>query len=170
MRSISNREAPLGGEDRRGAATGTEKWQAETNLAGLLSGEIQSSPAVAGGGWRRGVLRQLRRSRAPKNTMPPAVADGMVYAATHGAAVFALDAATGKQLGQIESEGSVQSAPVLDSGVLYVDSNDSALYAFAERSKKTRKAITVEARLLDEYAGDYRVGAVHGVIRSEGDS
>ncbi len=42
-------------------------------------------------------------------------------------------------------------SPVLDGGVLYVGPDDSALYAFTEQPKKTRKAVTVETRLFDEY-------------------
>ncbi len=158
------------------AATGQEKWKFSHN-----GSWVNTSPAVDGGvvfgGSSDGRFVQAvdaqtgkekwRFSATDRVFSSPAVADGKVYAATQGSAVFTLDAATGKQLGQLESEGAVQSSPVLDGGVLYVGSDDSALYAFAERPKKTRKAITVEARLLDEYAGDYRVGAVHGVMRSE---
>lgn len=158
------------------AATGQEKWKFSHS-----GSWVNTSPAVDGGavfsGSSDGRFVQASDAQTGKEKWrfsandrvfsSLAVADGKVYAATHGAAVFTLDAATGKQLGQIGTEGAVQSSPVLDGGVLYVGSDDSALYAFTERPKKTRKAVTVEARLFDEYAGDYRVGAVHGVIKSE---
>ncbi|HTQ54867.1 MAG TPA: PQQ-binding-like beta-propeller repeat protein [Bryobacteraceae bacterium] len=158
------------------AETGREKWS--FSHAGSW---VNTSPAVDAGvvycGSSDGRFVQAVDAQSGKEKWrfaatdrvfsSPAVAGGKVYAATHGAAVVALDAATGKQLAQVETEGAVQSSPVIDDGVLYVGSDDSAFYAFGERPRKMRKAATIDAKLLDEYVGDYQVGAMRGTVKNQ---
>jgi outer membrane protein assembly factor BamB len=59
----------------------------------------------------------------------PAVVDGIVYFGSRDHYIYALDAATGKQLWSFQTGSWVESSPVVVDGVLYCGSNDGYLYA-----------------------------------------
>lgn len=156
------------------AATGREKWKLSHD-----GSWVNTSPAISEGlvfcGSSDGRFVQAVDVQTGKEKWrvtvkdrvfsSPAVADGKVYVATHGADILALEAASGKQLGQVQTEGAIQSSPVIDGGVLYIGSDDSALYAFAQRPHKTRAAVTIDAKLRDEYVGDYQFGAFRTAVK-----
>jgi outer membrane protein assembly factor BamB len=59
----------------------------------------------------------------------PLVADGKIYLPSLDHHLFALDAATGKELWRFQADASIASRPALKDGVLYVGSFDRKFYA-----------------------------------------
>jgi outer membrane protein assembly factor BamB len=78
------------------AATGAQVWKYD------LDQEVDSSPAVSGGG---------------------------VYVGCFDGSVHALDAATGAERWSYQTDGGVWSSPAVSGGVVYVGSEDESLYA-----------------------------------------
>jgi len=59
----------------------------------------------------------------------PAVVDGVVYLASDGGNVYALNANTGNKLWNFATGGGVYSSPAVANGIVYVGSNDHNVYA-----------------------------------------
>ncbi len=59
----------------------------------------------------------------------PLVADGRVFQSSLDHALYALDAATGKELWKFKANASIASTPTIDNGVLYIGAFDSKFYA-----------------------------------------
>jgi outer membrane protein assembly factor BamB len=76
--------------------------------------------------WTSGTTDRVQSS--------PAVADGVAYVGDDGGAVYAVDAASGKQLWTVAIKDAVLSSPALADGVVFVGSNDDSVYAFDAKS------------------------------------
>jgi outer membrane protein assembly factor BamB len=59
----------------------------------------------------------------------PAYADGIVYVATVGGRVHAVEAETGQELGRWQTSGAIANAPIVTDEYIYVGSFDSQLHA-----------------------------------------
>ena len=114
------------------AATGVRKWRFSSN------GKIRNAAAVDGDSvvftssdhhvyaLEAGTGRERWRfdTRGPVNAAPLIHRD-RVYVGNRGAGLYALDAASGKEIWRLYFWGSwVESAPVIDEGVLYIGSSD----------------------------------------------
>ena len=61
----------------------------------------------------------------------PAIANGVVYIATLGGLIMALNATTGQTLWSYQTNGQAFNSPVVVNGWLYCGSNSGYLYAFS---------------------------------------
>ena len=52
-----------------------------------------------------------------------------VYIGSDDGNIYALDAGTGRKMGNFTTGGSVDSSPFVDNDVIYVDSGDGSVYA-----------------------------------------
>lgn len=59
----------------------------------------------------------------------PAVSNGIVYFGSQDYYIYAVDAATGRQIWAFKTRSFVESSPVVSGGVVYCGSNDGTLYA-----------------------------------------
>jgi len=59
----------------------------------------------------------------------PAVAEGTVYVGSEDNNLYAIDAATGKEVWHYATGDWIDSSPAISNGVVYVGSNDKNLYA-----------------------------------------
>ena len=64
----------------------------------------------------------------------PAVADGVAYVGDDSGILYAVDAASGKQLWTAATKDAIVSSPALDDGIVFVGSNDDSVYAFDAKS------------------------------------
>ena len=115
------------------ARNGAVRWKYETGLG------ISSSPAATGDmvyiGSKDGFVYALGtktgdlkwKTRTEVVTSPLVFSEGVVYVQSSG--TMALDGATGKMLWRAGLGGSVQGAPVVAEGVIYVAGNSGEVYA-----------------------------------------
>jgi outer membrane protein assembly factor BamB len=75
------------------------------------------------------------------------VEDGYVYVGDHRNAVYALYADTGQQKWRYDTDGVVESSPVVDKGAVYVGSYDGKLYAIDAEAGHLKWTFTVRALL-----------------------
>jgi outer membrane protein assembly factor BamB len=68
----------------------------------------------------------------------PAIADGMVFVGSNSHLLFALDAASGREVWMFQTEANVNSSPAVAGGVVYVLSLDGNAYAVDEHSGKLK--------------------------------
>ena len=61
----------------------------------------------------------------------PVVSDGLLYAASYYARVFAYDATTGQQIWVAPTDGLIASGPAVSQGRLFIEDLDGDLYAFS---------------------------------------
>jgi outer membrane protein assembly factor BamB len=59
------------------------------------------------------------------------VADGVVYAASSGGTLYAIQAATGDVLWTYATSSAGETNPAISDGIVYFDSGDGLTYAFA---------------------------------------
>lgn len=90
--------------------------------------------------------------------------DGKIFVSTGFGSVFALDAASGKQLWKSDMAVPIVNAPVANGGRVFVSSEDNHFYALAESDGRTlwdHQGITESASILEStsaaVAGDYVV-------------
>jgi outer membrane protein assembly factor BamB len=96
----------------------------------------------------------------------PAVANGVVYQPSLDHSLYALDAATGRQLWVFTAGASIASNPVLADGVLYFGAFDSKVYAIDAETGSKRWESPVNAWIWNEalvadgvvYLGDVKGG------------
>ncbi len=88
----------------------------------------------------------------------PAVAGGRLYVGITNGDLVVLNTADGKEITRTITEDPIFSSPVIANRTVYVGSDDSCLYAFGPSPVETYSAISVEAAVLDRYAGDYDTG------------
>lgn len=171
------------------AASGAPVWRHETEGTGLDSGDfgydrrtIQSSPAVSGGrlfvGARDGHLYALdaatgeRLWRSPERISwvngGPAVADGVVYAATSDQHfVQAVDVVTGEELWRVGTAGIVWTSPALAGDQVIVAEGAGRVRGLDRGSGETRWAAWVGGRLFGSpvpAGGLVYVGALDGGV------
>lgn len=104
--------------------TGPKLWRAETGAAKAIQLKLQDRLVVSG---------------------RPAVANGMVYAGSEDAAVYALDARTGKRHWRYETGDAITlSGPAVADGAVYIGSTDHNLYALDAASGALRWKHRVE--------------------------
>jgi len=122
------------------AANGAYLWNANPGEGT----EFDSSPAVAGGvvyisstesnelyAFNAATGTSLWMATIPGGESQISIANGVVYAGDDTGNVTAFDAENGQYLLAVATGGSVYAAPVVTNGLLYVDSSDGNLYAFA---------------------------------------
>ena len=88
----------------------------------------------------------------------PTVAGGRLYVGITNGDLVVLNAADGKEIARNNAEDPIFSSPAIANRILYVGSDDSCLYAFGPSPVETYSAVSVEATVLDRYAGDYDTG------------
>lgn len=67
------------------------------------------------------------------DTFHPSVADGVVYALNNAGVAYAFNAKTGALLWSYQSGGTLQTAPVIVNGILYIGTKSGGVEAFAAR-------------------------------------
>jgi uncharacterized protein YjbI with pentapeptide repeats/outer membrane protein assembly factor BamB len=125
------------------ATTHKQKWQVKT--AAKLN-----APAIAGNTvyavTQNGLLiaqnattgahrwtANLHDKGSVIDTFHPSVADGVVYALNNNGVAYAFNAKTGAQLWSYQSGGTLQTAPVIANGILYIGTKSGGMEAFAAR-------------------------------------
>jgi len=139
------------------AASGRERWRFETEGHVLESGEF---------GFDR---RTIQAS--------PAVADGLVFVGSRDGFLYAVDAATGKQVWRVDHRMSwVNTSPAIADGVVYAGSSDERfLQAVDARTGRERWRVATERPVWSSpaiagdmvYVGDGS-GTVYAVDRASG--
>ena len=94
----------------------------------------------------------------------PAVSGNLLVVGTLDGHVYAMDAATGKQLWSAEVDDEVISPPAIDAGVVYARTNSGNVYAFDANSGE-RKWVYDQANVpLLSLRGNGPLLAAHGVV------
>ncbi|MFB6876424.1 PQQ-binding-like beta-propeller repeat protein [Streptomyces sp. NPDC056323] len=139
------------------AATGARKWIFGTGSEGTYSApmvvdgvvyvsSVHSVYALDAATGRQKWVHGIESNQF-SGCSAPAVVDGAVYVGNHDSAgagwqgrVFALDAATGRKKWQFDAGDSVNSAPTVAGGVVYVGSDDRNVYALDAATGKRKWA------------------------------
>jgi uncharacterized protein YjbI with pentapeptide repeats len=140
---LTTSSAAGGGLIAISATTRKQKWQAKT--AAKLN-----APAITGNTvyavTQNGLLIALNAATGAHrwtanlhdkgsviDTFHPAVADGVVYALNNAGVAYAFNAKTGALLWSHQSGGTLRTAPVIASGILYIGTKSGGVEAFAAR-------------------------------------
>lgn len=94
----------------------------------------------------------------------PAVSGSLLVVGTLDGHVYAMDAATGKQLWSAEVDDEVISPPAIDAGTVYVRTNSGNVYAFDANSGERRWVYDQANVPLLSLRGNGPLLAAHGVV------
>ena len=94
----------------------------------------------------------------------PTVLGNLLVVGTLDGHVYAMDAATGKQLWSAEVDDEVISPPAIDAGVVYVRTNSGNVYAFDSNSGERKWAYDQGNVSLLSLRGNGPLLAAHGVV------
>ena len=129
-------------------ATGWSRWRYKTESTIEASPPVAAADGVVYVGSISGHLNALDADSNPPDQMwvyqtggtisSLAAADGVVYVGSGGSHLYALDAASSELRWKYETEGPVESAPVVADGAVYVRSSRGHLYALDAASGKLR--------------------------------
>lgn len=148
------------------AATGEKKWTYSHEGSWCISGPAVADGMVfAGSSDGRFVNavdektgQEKWRFKMPSRVFTSgAIAGGNVYFGAWGGEAMWFDAKTGKTKGATMAEAAVQASPVIADGVLYFASDDGYVYALELEAPKDRRAISLDPKILDQYAGQYEL-------------
>ena len=129
------------------AATGKEIWKQSTR--------------VGGGIWP---FKHKKPGPDARYAGGPAISGNLLVVGTLDGHVYAMDAATGKQLWSAEVDDEVISPPAIDAGVVYVRTNSGNVYALDANSGERKWAYDQGNVPLLSLRGNGPLLAAHGVV------
>jgi len=108
---------------------GADTWptvRGDAQLTGTASGHLPSKLKLVWHFQTDGAIKA-----------PPVVADGRVFAASMDRHLYAIDAATGKQLWRFKADDELEAGPLFHEGHVFIGSNNGTFYALEGDSGKT---------------------------------
>ena len=139
---LTTSSASGGGLIAISATTHKQKWQVKTAaklnapaIAGNMLYAVTQNGLLIAQNATTGAHRwtaNLHDKGSVIDTFHPSVADGVVYALNNAGVAYAFNAKTGALLWSYQSGGTLQTAPVIVNGILYIGTKAGGVEAFAD--------------------------------------
>ena len=104
----------------------------------MFRGDAAHSGAYAGSGPRQFHAVKWKFATGDRVVSSPVFSDGVIYFGSDDHNVYAVDAATGRQIWKVSTLGPVASSPAVAGGIVYFTSYDGRFYAVDAKNGKLK--------------------------------
>ena len=104
----------------------------------MFRGDAAHSGAYAGSGPRQFHAVKWKFATGDRVVSSPVFSDGVIYFGSDDHNVYAVDAATGRQIWKVSTQGPVASTPAVAGGIVYFTSYDGKFYAVDAKNGKLK--------------------------------